>query len=369
MSEEREAVVIRGLIVDVNLPSRDVLTDWTRFMDEDVRLKEVVELFPEEIYKTLESIRRGFYYHLERLTIPAYTLKVLPFSSLPAFQRIVEETRARFNKLDEMIIRSLESAYTKRAVEYFKTKWESKPRLTSRVSNRFRVSLIPLKLDRILWDEFLNETMKKELERIRRSYETRKQILEKKLSNVKEQIKRGTAEMERLKSELKMAREEVDKAYEERRLPYDVGMLKLEKADLKKKITNLRAKARELQDKIIRLEREREARETRFANAIGWTQRETRETEKRIRIDASRLWQEDLEALIGDALNALEEQEPIRSRELRKLERNARTSLERLGSAMPGSTLITSYEKFLIAVKDAQEGKIKQAKKALEVLV
>jgi len=208
--EEKEPILIQGLVVDWNLPSKGLLVDWLSKVVEDVRLKEVVELFPKEIFDELETIRRTFYYRVEKLTIPAYSLKLLPVEALPEFQEAVEDTRRRFQELDKKIKAALESEYAKKAMEYYVRVAERRPRVVESISNRFQVFLMPLKIDRVLWNEFLNDYMKEDMERIKQNFTRMKEEFENQLSEIrnswmkpKNSLKKKEEKFRRLKRKLR----------------------------------------------------------------------------------------------------------------------------------------------------------------------
>jgi len=366
--EKDEAITLQGFVVDWNLPSKAVLVDWLRQEVDEVRLKEVVELFPKEVFDELETIRRTFYYQLEKLTIPAYSLKLLPVDALPKFQEVIETTRKRLERLDEKIQEALRSDYHRKATEFYARRAERRARVIDRISGRFNVFMMPLRLDRVLWDEFLSESMKRELDRIRERYEHERSTLQGKLEAIQERIKQAVRELEARKRDLAEAEAEVEKAYEGVKLPVDIALLRVQKKELAGKVKDLKAKARELQLKIQRLEREQREREANMGRATVWARRQTEETERRIRFDARRVWEQEIEGLVREALDALEEIPKIRDRVLRKLERVAKRSLDRIYSVMPTSRLIKTYENFIAVIKIALEGKLDEAKNRLERL-
>ncbi|MFQ6076645.1 MAG: hypothetical protein ACE5Z5_11015 [Candidatus Bathyarchaeia archaeon] len=366
--DAEESISLRGLVVDWNLPSKAILVDWLKQTVEEVRVKEVVELFPKEIFDELETIRRTFYYNLEKLTIPAYSLKLLPVEALPKFQGVIKTTRARLQKLDHDIQAALESEYTKKATKYYTQHADRRARLVESISHRFQVFMMPLRLDRILWDEFLSESMQKELERIRERYERERTSLEAQLESIREQIESAVKELEARRKDLADAEAEVEKVYEGVKIPYDIALLRVQKSELQGKVKDLKARARELQMKIQRLEREQREREAGFGRATVWARRQTEETQRRIRFDTRRVWEQEIEDFVREALDSLEETPKVRDRILRKLERAAKASLDRIYSVMPTSRLVKAYEKFITAVKEALEGKIELAKEKLEGL-
>jgi len=363
-----ESIALRGLVVDWNLPSKAILVDWLKQEIDEVRLKEVVELFPKEIFDELETIRRTFYYNLEKLTIPAYSLKLLPVDGLPKFQQVIEATRKRLEKLDEKIQEALASEYTKRATEFYQKRADRRARLIERISHRFQIFMMPLRLDRVLWDEFLSESMKRELDRIHKSYERERASLQDQLKAIRSRIDQTVKELEARKRELAQAEAEVEKAYEGVKLPIDIALLRIQKSELTSRVKNLKAKARELQLKIQRLEREQRERESGISRATLWARRQTEQTDRRIRFDTRRVWEQEIEDLVREALDSLEEVPKIRDRVLRKLERSAKKSLDRIYSVMPTSRLIKAYERFIQAVKDALAGQLEEAKDQLESL-
>lgn len=363
-----ESIALRGLVVDWNLPSKAILVDWLKQTVDEVRLKEVVELFPKEVFDELEAIRRTFYYNLEKLTIPAYSLKLLPVDALPKFQKVIENTRNRLEKLDQEIQAALGSEYHKRATDFYAKRAERRARIIERISHRFEVFMMPLRLDRILWDEFLDESMQKELERIHERYERERKSLQEQQGSIREQIDLTVKELEARRRDLAEAEAEVEKAYEGVKVPYDLALLKVQKSELQSRVKDLKAKARQLQMKIQSLEREQRERESGFGRAQAWARRQTEETERRIRFDTRRVWEQEIEDFVREALDSLEEIPKMRDRTLRKLERAAKTSLDRIYSVMPTSRLIKAYERFIQAVKDALAGKLEEAKNQLEGL-
>lgn len=363
---ENEPVLLQGLVVEWTLPSRESLVDWIRSTVEDVRVKEVVELFPKEIFDELESIRRSFYYKVEKLCIPAYSLKILPIEALPKFQEAVEEVRKALKGLDEKIKAAMKDEYTKKAVSYFVQKAEAKPRMVEGISGRFNVSMMPLRVDRLVWTEFLNDTLKKDLDRLNQIYQEEKARLFDELSQIRQQIEEAQKELEGKKSELAEAEEAVKQAYEPIAAPVDVALLRTEKAELESKIKSLRARARELEMRVQQLEREQQERQSRIASAYTWARQQTEQTERRIRFDAYAVFRQQLNELIAEALRVLEEDEKVRARELKRLITVTRNAMERVRSVMPASRMADYYERLLIAVKEGADGNYADAKNMIE---
>ncbi|MEM2779230.1 MAG: hypothetical protein QXH00_11135 [Candidatus Jordarchaeales archaeon] len=363
-----EPFIMQGLVVEWSLPSKSSLVDWISETVEDVRVKEVVELFPKEIFDELENIRRTFYYRVEKLTIPAYSLKILPAEALPKFKEVVEETRAALVRLDEKIKEALKSEYTQKAVSYFTRKAEGKPRLVEGVSGRFNIFMMPLRVDRVLWDEFLNETMRREMERAREAYISEKARLEDELKAVKAEIEEQRRRLEAARRELEEAEAEVAKAYEGVTAPVDVALLRVQKAELEAKVKDLRAKARDLELKVQRLEREHREREANFNSARIWAGRQTEQTERRVRFDAWAVLNQQLRELVEEGLRVLDEPSNIRLREFKRLENVARNAMERVRSVMPASRMAEYYERLFIAMKEGASGRCDEAKKQLEAI-
>lgn len=361
-----EPFIMHGLVVQWSLPSRSTLVDWISETVEGVRVKEVVELFPKDVFDDLENIRRTFYYRVEKLTIPAYSLRILPAEALPKFQEVVEETRAALKRLDERIAEALKSDYTQKAVGYFMRKAEAKPRIVEGVSGRFNVLMMPLRIDRVLWDEFLNETMKRELERAKTTYEAERARLEEMLASVRREIDEALRELEVKRRELMEAEEEVARAYEGVKAPFDVALLRTEKAELESKVKDLKAKARELELKIQRLEREQREREQSFASARVWAGQQTEQTERRIRFDAWAVLNQQLRELVEEGLRTIEEPSNVRAREFKRLENVARNAMERVRSVMPASRTAEYYERVYNAIREGASGNFEEAKRLLQ---
>ncbi len=365
--EREEAFIMKGLVVEWTLPSKATLVDWISEVVEDVRVKEVVELFPKEIFVALENIRRVFYYKVEKLTVPAYSLKILPAEALPRFQEAVEETRKALEKLDAQIQDALKSEYTQKAISYYLRKAEAKPRIVESLSKRFQVFMIPLKIDRVLWTEFLDETMRAEMERARGAYMEEKRKLEEELANIRREIDEAGKVLEERRKELAEAEEQVAKAYEGVTLPFDLALLRTQKAELEAKVKDLRAKARDLELKIQRLEREQREREERYSSAAVWARQQTENTERRMRFDAYAVLNQQLRDLIDEGLRVMEEEDAsVRKRELKRLEKVSRAALERVRSIMPGSRMASCYEVVYDAFREAVEGNMEEAKSRLE---
>jgi hypothetical protein len=363
--ESDEQIILSGLVVDWTLPSRSALVDWISQNVEDVRVKELVELFPKEVFDELENLRRIFYYRLQDLTIPAFGLRILPMSSLPKFQKVVELTKQALEQLDEKIREALKSEYTQKAIEYYIRMAESKPRLVDGISKRFTVALIPLRIDKLFWDEFLNEQMQREMARIREQYDKEKKKLEEQLDSIRQELELSSKRLEGARRDLADAEAEVEKAYEGVKAPVDVALLRVEKSELENKVRELRAKATDLQHKIQQLEREQRERESGVTSARVWAGQQTEETSRRLTFDAYAILTQQLRDLIDDVLRVLEEK-TAPAKELERLKTVAQQAMERARSLMPGSTLANTYETVYVSITDALQGNVENATSQLE---
>jgi len=277
--EEKEAITISGLVVDWDLPSRSLLMDWFRRGVEEVRVKEVVELFPEEVCARLETARRWFYAEVEKLTVQAYSLHILPLSRLAEFQEVVEKMRRRLREVDEMMKLALEDAYTRRAVDYFTKEGQRKPRIVESVSGRFHVKMMPLKIDRRAWEELLEGQLKEELRRLEEHYAKRMEELE------EEYMRRREMSEEQLRRYLEGLREELQRRREE------------------------------------------------LQRAASWARGVTGETAQRVRFDAVRLLVSEVREALSAALEAFKADDvKERDRELNRVAKVLRSLLESASS-------------------------------------
>jgi len=358
-SQQDQFVSLNGFVVDYSLPSRTVLVDWIRKEVDEVRLKEVVELFPKEIFDELEAIRRLFYYKLVALTVPAYTLKILPFDALAKFQGAIEQAKKRLKALDVMIVKAIETTYSKKARSYYQEAGNGKPRIVNNISHRFTVSVMPLQIDRFVWREFLDESLEKQLDAIHRKYDARKQEL-------KEEIEGIQAKIFVAQADLKRSKQDVAKAYEGLTVPMDLATMKIEWKELKGQINDLKYSIQKLKQQINRLELKKSRDVASFERSSRWVRSQTEETEKRITFDTKKLYQDQLEKMVRDALNLLPRRKGIRNKGLKGRIRMALDSRNRVVSLMPTSRLGNLFEKVIIAMKEALNGNLEAAKKQLE---
>lgn len=359
--EDNEKIIsLRGMVVDYSMPSRAVLVDWLKKEINDVRLKEVVELFPKEIFNELETIRRQFYYRMEVLTVPAYSLKILPMDALPKFQKVIQQTKKRFEKLDEEIKKALKDRYTKKAIDYYQDHG-SKARIVSSISHRFSVLMMPFRIDALIWQEFLDESLQRQLDAIHKRYENRKKDLENNLEKIQGQL-------DETKKDLERSSDDVAKAYEGMTLPVDVATLRIERKELQGKVKGLKYQMKKLQREINSLEWKKKDEVTTYQSSSRWAYRQTQETEKRISFDATKLYQDQLENMVRNALETFDLDAKNRNRTLTNYVEAAKKTWDRIMSLMPTSRLGTLYEKSIIAMKKALDGKLEDAKKELEEL-
>lgn len=296
-NSEEEVITLSGLVVDWDIPSRSALMDWFRRGVEDVRVKEVVELFPEEVCARLETARRWFYSEVEKLTIQAYSLHILPLSRLAEFQDTVERMRRRLREVDAMMKQALDDAYTKRAVEYFLREGQRKPRIVESVSERFRVTLMPLRIDRQAWLEQLDGQLKEELRRLEEYYAKR---------------------MEELEDEYRRRRE-------------------MSEEQFRRYVEGLRE--------------EWERRREELSRAASWARGVAGETARRVRFDAVRLLVAEVREAVAAALEAFKaEDAKERDRELRRLAKSLRSLVDSASSIGAHGTAQLA-EKVLAAVE------------------
>lgn len=365
--QEREVMILKGLVVDWTLPSHATLQDWLRQDNPEIRIREVVDLFPEEIFRELETTRRGFYRQVHRHIIPAYSLKLLPFEDLPKIQKAIEETREKLATLDNMIEDAMNSKYHKRASEYYKNTSGLNPKAVSNLSNRFFVTMIPLRLDAYAWDELLTDEMKDQKKRLMARYERERSDLQGKLKDIRKKIQDAKEILNVKKEDIKNAEKDLEEAYEPMKIPVDVATLRIEKKELNDRIKDLKYLEKDLTRKINRLEQKKSNTDQNFERSYAFARRETEQTEKAISYDVQKLWTDTLEDLVRKSIDAYEL--PTTGSKTKKtswtsMKEIAEKTLERIWSVQPTSKLIPKYEKFMGLINEALEGK--EVKEALE---
>jgi len=339
-----EPVILKGLVVDWSLPSKAALQDWLgRETQEGVRVREVVELLPIEVFQELDALRRSFDRRAEDIIVRAYSLKILPLKDLPEFQALIDSTRERLGKLDIMIEEALKSRYTALAAKYYEETADRTPKKVGKVSGRFGVLMMPLRIDPLVWDEYLSEELKAQVEKAEADYKAAKETLDSQLGEVR-------GELERTRKDLEASKAEVEKATEGVSLPFDVATMRIQRKELESRVKDLQAQERELQRRVERLQRERSDESRSVQASTAWAQERTRETERAISFDVRQLWATTLQELAKKALDALDLEEAKRKRPLETVERHARETLERIWSLQPNSMYARSYELLIAAL-------------------
>jgi len=356
--DQSEAMILKGLVVNWTLPSKATLQDWLKQDNPDIRIREIVELFPEEIFKDLEAIRRGFYRHVQMLVLPAYSLKLLPFDSLPKIQITIENTRENLKVLDKKIEEALNSDYYKKASQYYKNTSGLNPKSVSNLSERFTVMMIPLRLDSFVWEDFLTEEMEKQKKRITEVYNRDKAVLESSLLSIHKKISDAQKTLDVKQKDILKADEVLDEIYEPVKLPVDVATLRIEKKELQNEIKDLRYIEKRLKRERDKLESQKRNNFQNLDGARTWARQETKNTEKAISFDVKKLWNTTLEDLIRKSVDSLEALKiPILLKALETIKEAAEDTLERIWSVQPTSKLIPKYEKFIGILVEALNGK------------
>lgn len=370
VDEEEQSIPLQGIVVDWQLPSKASLQDWLRKeTEDDIRIREIVELLPKEVFQELEATRRNFYRNAERIIIRAYSLKLLPTEALPDFQELIEKTKKRLEALDVKIKKAIESEYHKKAVKYFEAVSRDTARRMGSVSGRMYVVMLPLRIDSILWDTFLTDEMKKEQDRQDKQFEKRQTQLNKRLTDIVNSIEDSQGQLEGYQRDIDDAEKVVEKAYESMTVPVDVATLKVERKKLNSQVRTLRAQERELRGKLDRLQRDRQTSQANYENATRWARRQQEETERTIRFDTRRLWADTLEQLAKDVLDALESNDmKLIKKTLSRVKQSAETTLSRIWSVQPGSMLTNSYERFIASVTIREDWSIETCREQVQDL-
>lgn len=367
-SEEEAVIPLKGLVVNWSLPSRATLQDWLRLDHPEIRIREVVELFPEEVFKELDTIRRGFYRAVERLIVPAYTLKLLPIDSLPKLHDAIDKTRVRLKGLDVMIEEAAKSEYFAKAKKYYEETAGQSPRITSEVAGRFSVMMIPLRLDPIVWDEFLTEEMKVQQERMDRRFDDDKAFYDKRLEGLKAELESQVKVLEVKQADVAAAEAEVEEAFGGVTASVDIVALRAQRAELQEAVKGLKAQVREGQRSLERIQRDRKESTQNFQRSARWARRETEATERAMTFDVKKLWMDTLEGLAKKAVESFELSDKKRRKVLATTLETAQATVDRIYSLQPGSFLIKSYERLIEALGQALSGDLGVALKSLEDL-
>jgi len=329
---------MKGLVVDWQMPSRALFQDWLRLENgSDVRIREVVELLPEEIFRELDTIRRTFYKRVERLVIHAYSLKLLPIEDLPKLKAAIEHARKRLKQLDRQIKQATKTEYFKKATEYYRQTANKDPRRIFTTEGRFTVLMMPLQINALVWEQFLTDEMKQKRAALRARYRQEKKQLENQLGDIKQSLASARNDLER-------AEVDVAEAYEGIMVPMDLAKMKIEKKEIEGKIKDLKSQERNLQNKINRLNLNRREENRQWRTAANWAVRETEKTQDAIRFDVQKLWRSQLEQLIRDAIDTYEMEPRFYKQRFSRLKRSAEQVLERIWSVQPGNKLIPKYE-------------------------
>jgi len=355
-SKEPESMIMKGMVINWNLPSKATLQDWLRVDNPEIRIREIVELFPEEIFRDLEAIRRDFYRKVMRLVLPAYGLKLLPFEDLPKVKDAIEHTKKSLIELDKKIKKALKSDYYEKATNYYHEVAGQKPREFRGLAHRFTTMMMPLRLDPFVWDEFLSNELQKQKDRLKQRYQTQRISLDKNLERIQKEVNEANIMLNVKMKDIKEADKVLDEIYEPVKIPVDVATLKIERQELKDRIKELKYQERDLKRKLEKLERSKQNSNQNFGRAYTWAREETEKTDKAIKFDVKRLWASNLEELVRSALESLELEGKAKKKKLENLKADADKTLERIWSIQPKSRLIAKYEKFISLIVKALEG-------------
>lgn len=355
-----ESMITRGLVVNCSLPSRSILQDGIRKQEGEVRYAEIIDLFPQEIFTELETIRRFFYRKLEGMVLPAYSIKLLPFDELPKFKQVIEKTKAALIVLDAKVEAALQSAYHKKATKFFKkTSNGHKPRTFTELSKRMQVSMMPLRLDPFVWQQFLTEEMQNQEARIKARYTAQKERLDADLKQTREAYRTALKDLQK-------ANEDLDTAYETQTVPLNLATMKIELKEIKDRIKDLTYQEKDLKRKLNRLNQNRERETSSRREAYVWATERTEETEKAIAFDVKKLWADQLEDLVRRSLEAYEVPKQLNTR-LQKILKAAEELQERIITVKPGSVLVNKLINFINIISLGLEGKA--IKEKLEVFM
>jgi hypothetical protein len=295
-----QSIPLKGLVVEFNLPSRALFHDWVRReTTSEVRVSEIVELLPENIFRELDTIRRQFYKRVEPLIISAYTLKLLPVKDLPKLRAAVVHTRKRLKTLDRAIIKATKTDYFKKATQYYREQSNKDPKTAFLTEGRFRVSMIPLRLNALAWDTFLTDELKQKRAALSARYRKEK----KRLAN---QLDDTQTKLTTLQQEVATTREELIKNYGDLNLPVDLATMKIEKTELTQIVKNLEYRKMEIERKIKRLDQNRRYESRQWRTTTNWAIRQTEKTHDAIRFDVQKLWRSHYQQLIQDAKDTYE---------------------------------------------------------------
>lgn len=357
IDEDEANVVLKGFVLSWSIPSRAYLQDWLRLeTEEEVRVREVVELFPEDIFRELAAIRRNFYKVAEGLVLPAYGIKLLPTEGLPKLKELIAKTSKRLQELDTRIEEALKSDYHEKAVDYYTETAEASPKKVSKISGRFGVSMIPLRIDAFTWDTFLTDEMKRQLDSIDYEYKRRREINEQSMAEMRDERRLIEAKLKDAETMIENAESEVAKAYEPMTLPVDVTTMRVQKKELEAKIKEMKKQETKLQRKINRLQTDQVNDRQSFQRSARWARDMTEETRKQVSFDVKRLWTQNLQDLVKRAIDTFDLSKKRQIKSLKYVKTSAEETQRRIWSLQPDSNLVKKYEKFLGLVVRAING-------------
>lgn len=345
-AKRNQVLELSGLVVEFDLPSKAALEDWLRREEGGLRLREVVELYPREIFKELEAIRRYFYLKLGEITVPCYSLRLLPMSNVEALRQLVERTRRELEELDRKIEGAVEDAYTRRAVEYFMAKGK-RPRLGPQLASRFSVSLMPLRISRSAWEELLDSQLREELARMEEEARRRREALEGKVKEVEWELRNSEERLRQLEERERQLKAQLEEMLEAPMAEERLKELQRQRRDLEAEVEYLESQRKELSWQVERLNRELEARRSSMVQAAGWAREAARQTAEKVSFDAAKLMIGELRSLAEEAVKAIEEEDP---RSLKRVERQL-NALIQSASSMGLQRIASAAERVLADVR------------------
>jgi hypothetical protein len=351
MEMSHPSIPLKGLVVDWKLPSRALFREWVNVEDNtiDINYSEVIETFPQDIFRELETIRRTFYKRVHPIIMYAYTLKLLSVDDLPKFHDAVEATRKRLEQFDKTVEHATNSDYYKAARQYLNEKHGRGPKIIINTSKRFSVMLMPFRLDSLVWDQFLTDEMKAKKAALSAQFRQSKKQLTEALAKIENQLQAIEVEKSNAKAEL-------IEAYGNANLPFDVATLKIERQDLTQQVKDLEYKKKDIQRQINRLDQNRKQENRRWRRTSNWTIRQAEKTQDEIHFDLFRAWREIKEQLKHDGIDTYDMDPRFHTQRFIRLRDTAITAKERIYTVQPAHSSIRGFTTLIELFTKAIEG-------------
>lgn len=195
--QKQEPVIIKGFLVLSSLPSKSLLNTILpkTYRDEEIG-KEVIRVIRGYFYNKLGSLSNKFYKILKKHGVWAGFGYIIPSSSVAQFMDEIDDLKNDYRKYEEELRNfllygeipndidsraKLYPDYLETVKEYLRERGISEIQVPN-VCDRVRINLLPIRIDREIIEEYIDERVSEEIEK------TKREIAEKVSKEIDEKI-------------------------------------------------------------------------------------------------------------------------------------------------------------------------------------